>query len=122
MLALKKKKKKKQQLRNSSIFALPSTSLWGVYSETFIHRYNIPLTYAFTRLCIKKFPHMYILHYASYPWSPCAQFSFLGFSQLNISEPGLIFKYHGQWRKPLVLFFSFSFSFFTYLYTFLLLI
>ena len=39
---------------------LPSTSLWSVYSETFIHRYNIHLTHS--RLCI-FFPHMYILHY-----------------------------------------------------------
>ena len=37
---------------------LPSTSLWGVYSETFIHRYSIPLTHAFTRLCMIFSPHM----------------------------------------------------------------
>ena len=29
---------------------LPSTSLWGVYSETFIRHYNIPLAHSFTRL------------------------------------------------------------------------
>ena len=33
-------------------FFWPSTSLWGVYSETFIHRYSIPLAHAFTRLCM----------------------------------------------------------------------
>ena len=33
-------------------FVLPSTSLWGVYSETFIHHYNIPLAHSFTRLCM----------------------------------------------------------------------
>ena len=33
-------------------FFWPSTSLWGFYSETFIHRYSIPLTHAFTRLCM----------------------------------------------------------------------
>ena len=43
-------------------FFFPSTSLWGVYSETVIHHYNIHLTHAFTHLCI-FFPHMYILHY-----------------------------------------------------------
>ena len=37
-------------------FFLPSTSLWGVYSETFIHRYSIPLTHAFTNLCMIFFP------------------------------------------------------------------
>ena len=31
---------------------LPSTPLRGVYSETFIHRYNIPLAHSFTRLYI----------------------------------------------------------------------
>ena len=62
-------------------FVLPSTSLWGVYSETFIHRYRIPLTHAFTRLCMIFFPHMYIPHYASSPWLQRAQFSFLSFSQ-----------------------------------------
>ena len=41
------------------VLFLPSTSLWGVYSETFIHRYNIHLTHAFTRLCMIFFPHMY---------------------------------------------------------------
>ena len=30
----------------------PSTSMWGVYSETCIHHYNIPLAPSFTRLCI----------------------------------------------------------------------
>ena len=34
------------------LFFFPSTSLWGIYSKTFIHRYNIPLTHAFTRLCM----------------------------------------------------------------------
>ena len=34
------------------VIFLPSTSLWGVYSETFIHRYSIPLTHAFTSLCM----------------------------------------------------------------------
>ena len=31
---------------------LPSTSLWGVYSETFIYHYSIFLDHAFTRLCM----------------------------------------------------------------------
>ena len=43
-------------------FFLPSTSLWGFYSETFIHRYSIPLAHAFTRLCVIFVPHMYIPH------------------------------------------------------------
>ena len=50
------------------------------------------------------FSHMYILHYASFPWSQRAQFSFLGFIQLNVSEPELIFKYHGQWKEGVSLF------------------
>ena len=38
---------------DSSVFCfvfcfLPSTSLWGVYSKTFIHHYNIPLAHSFT--------------------------------------------------------------------------
>ena len=59
-------------LQKSSVFFffslsfLPSTSLWGFYSETFIHRYSIPLTHAFTRLCVIFFPHMYIPHYNYY--------------------------------------------------------
>ena len=36
-------------------------------------------------------------------WLQCAQFPFLSFSQLNISEPELIFKYHRQWFIRLVL-------------------
>ena len=32
------------------------------------------------------------------------QFSFLDFSQLNLSEPELIFKYHGQWKEGVSLF------------------
>ena len=40
------------------LFCLPSTSLWGVYSETFIHRYNFPLTHAFTRLCMISSSHV----------------------------------------------------------------
>ena len=40
-------------------FFWPSTTLWGVYSETFIHRYNIPLTHAFTRLCMIFFSHVH---------------------------------------------------------------
>ena len=91
-------------------FFLPSTSLWGVYSETFIHRYSIPLTHAFTRLCMIFSPHMYILHYGSSPRLQCAQFSFLSFSQLNISKLELIFKYHGQWKEGV--------SFFVHTYTF----
>ena len=47
-------------------FFLPSTSLWGFYSETFIHRYSISLAHAFTRLCMIFVPHMYILHYNYY--------------------------------------------------------
>ena len=46
---------------------LPTTSLCGIYSETFIHHYNVPLAHS----CIFVwffFLHMYILHYAS---SPC---------------------------------------------------
>ena len=31
-------------------FFLPSTSLWGFYSKTFIHHYSIPLTHSFTHL------------------------------------------------------------------------
>ena len=38
-------------------------------------------------------PHMYILHCGSSPWLQCVQFSFLSFSQLNISKLELIFKY-----------------------------
>ena len=34
------------------LFFWPNTSLWGVYSKTFIHRYNIPLDHSFTRLCM----------------------------------------------------------------------
>ena len=48
------------------VFVLPSTSLWGVYSETFIYHYNVPLAHSFMRLCMICFLHMYILHYASY--------------------------------------------------------
>ena len=44
----------------------PSTSLWGFYSETFIHRYSISLAHAFTCLCMIFVPHMYILHYNYY--------------------------------------------------------
>ena len=59
---------------------LPSTSLCGIYSETFIHHYNVPLAHSFMHLCmIDFFPHMHIQHYASSPWSQCAQFPFLGF-------------------------------------------
>ena len=36
-------------------FSWPSTSLWDVYSETFIHRYNIPLAHAFTRFSLYDF-------------------------------------------------------------------
>ena len=36
-----------------------STSLWYVYSERFIHRYNIPLAHAFTRLCMICFSHVH---------------------------------------------------------------
>ena len=67
------------------------------------------------------FPCMCIPHYASSPSLQCAQFSFLSFSQslLNISEPELIFKYHGQWKEGV----SFVVVVFcTYLYTFSLLI
>ena len=71
-------------------FFLPSTSLWGVYSETFIHRYNIPLTHALTRLCMICFPDMYILHYVSSPWLQCAQFPF--FKLFTI-----IIKHFGAW-------------------------
>ena len=45
-----------------------------------------------------------LLHYASSSWLRCAQFSFLGFSQLNISEPELIFKNDGQWTEGVSLF------------------
>ena len=48
---------------------LPSTSLWGFYSETFIHRYSISLAHAFTRLCMIFVPHMYILHYNYYNYN-----------------------------------------------------
>ena len=80
------------------VLFLPSTSLWGVYSETFIHHYNVPLAHSFTRLCmiflstctsctmplplgysvhvhpaLCLFPsvtvYMYIMHYASSPRS-----------------------------------------------------
>ena len=50
-------------------FFLPSTSLWGFYSETFIHHYSISLTHAFTRLCMIFVPHMYILHYNYYNYN-----------------------------------------------------
>ena len=57
------------------VFFLPSTSLWGVYSETFIHRYSIPLAHAFTRLCMIFFlfslSHMYILHSAHWLLLKC---------------------------------------------------
>ena len=39
-------------------YFLPSTSPWGVYSETFIHNFNIFLAHA-------SLYDMYILHYAS---------------------------------------------------------
>ena len=42
-----------------SFLLLPSTSLWGVYSETFIHRCNIPLTHAVTRLCMSFPSHVH---------------------------------------------------------------
>ena len=50
-------------------FSLPSTSLWGFYSETFIHRYSISLAHAFTRPCMIFAPHMYILHYNYYNYN-----------------------------------------------------
>ena len=49
------------------------------------------------------------LHYGSSAWLQCAQFSFLSFSQLNISKLELIFKYHGQWKEGV--------SFFVHTYT-----
>ena len=51
---------------------------------------------------------MHILHYASSLWLQCAQFSFLSFSQLNISAPELTFKYHGQWKEGSVFVFLLS--------------
>ena len=75
----------------SSFFSppfLPSTSLWGVYSETFIHRYNIPLTHALTRLCMICFPDMYILHYVSSPWLQCTQFPFFKLFTIIIKHFG----------------------------------
>ena len=50
-------------------FFLPSTSLWGFYSETLIHCYSISLAHAFTRLCMIFVPHMYILHYNYYNYN-----------------------------------------------------
>ena len=58
---------------------------------------------------------MYIPHCASSPWLQCAQFSFLSFPQLNISEPELIFKYHGQWKEG-VSFFVHTYTYFRYEY------
>ena len=82
------------------LFFLPSTSLWGVYLETFIHHpYTIFLLLTHSHVFVWFFSHMYILHYASSPWLQCVQFLFLSFSQLNISEPELIFKYLGQWKE-----------------------
>ena len=65
----------------------PSTSLWGVYSETFIHRYNIPLAHAFTctRLCVIFFSHVHPV-LCLFPLVTVCTVSFLSFSQLNISE------------------------------------
>ena len=40
-------------------FFFSSTSLWGIYSETFVHRYNVPLTHAFTCLCTIFFSHVH---------------------------------------------------------------
>ena len=34
---------------------LPSTSMWGVYSETSIHHYNTLLAHSFTRICMIPF-------------------------------------------------------------------
>ena len=57
-------------------FLSPSTSMWGVYSETCIHHYNIPLAPSFTRLCIINSPtpppppplpsHMFFLQYTCF--------------------------------------------------------
>ena len=70
---------------------LPSTSLWGVYSKTFIHRYCIPLTNAFTRLCMSFFSHVHPA-LCLFPFGYSVHnFSFLSFE--------LIFKYHGQWKE-----------------------
>ena len=42
---------------------LPCTSMWGVYPETSIHHYNIPLSHSFTHLCTIFFIfHAFILH------------------------------------------------------------
>ena len=87
-----------RDVKNSKpfFFLFPSTSLWGIYSETLIHHYNVPLAHAFTCLCMTctyctlplplghsvhvhpalcLFPwvtvYMYILHSASSPWSQC---------------------------------------------------
>ena len=80
---------------------LPSTSTWGVYSETSIHRYSIPLAHPFTRLCIITSFFSQVL--------PALYFFPLGHSihnfvcklypHLNTSEPELIFKYHGQSKE-----------------------
>ena len=86
----------------------------GVYSETFIHHFNIPLAHSFTRLYMIFPPHIYILHYATSPWSHYTQFSFLGFSQLNLSEPELIFKYHGQWKEGVKSFCTYTISRYEY--------
>ena len=69
-------------------------------SRSLIHEFS----YDFFFFLFSFSPHVYILHYASFPWSQCAQFSFLGFSQLNISEPELIFIYHGQRKEGVSLF------------------
>ena len=44
-------------------------SLWDFYSETFIHRYSIPLAHVLTRLCMIFVPHMYIQHYNYYNYN-----------------------------------------------------
>ena len=71
----------------SFCFVLPSTSLWGVYSETFIHRYNIPLTHAFTRLCMNFFRRNSVKD-SSKPRSACVPYSF---SCIKISHCRMFF-------------------------------
>ena len=58
---------------------LPSTSLCGVYSETFIHHYNVPLAHSFTHLCMTFFPTCTSCIMPLPLGSQCEQFSFLGF-------------------------------------------
>ena len=61
---------------------LPSTSMWGTYSETLIHHYNIPLTHTFTCLYVKIFSRRTSFFPISLVWTP-----FHGLNVLSELQP-----------------------------------